>query len=70
MATHCIFILAVDTTLMLAPADDGILLARTSYGKSGLHHSSPVQESADALTRAVWIAAPLTPHNPFTKPFQ
>ena len=46
MATHCIFILAVDTTLMLAPADDGILLARTSNGKSESHHSNPVRESA------------------------
>jgi hypothetical protein len=44
MTNHCLVTLAVDTTLMLAPADNGILLARAGCGKSKPNHSDPFQE--------------------------
>ena len=46
MTTHCLFILAVDTALTLAPADDGILLARAGSGKSKPNHSDLFSERA------------------------
>jgi hypothetical protein len=46
MTTHCLVTLAVDTTLMLAPADDGILLASTGYGKSRPNHFNAFWERA------------------------
>jgi hypothetical protein len=46
MTNHRLVTLAVDTTLMLAPADNGILLARAGCGKSKPNHSDLFSERA------------------------